>query len=145
MYFATYTETESYLVEETREIQSDDVLHKKAVEELIKGPKNSELYPTIPSNAKVNSVEISGSTAVVDFSREIITSVDEIPHSSTTETLAVYSIVNTLTEFEEINSVKITVEGRDSGQLDGYYIEDFWGHVGIYEEFARNEEIIKNQ
>ncbi|GAG78354.1 unnamed protein product, partial [marine sediment metagenome] len=35
-------------------------------------------------------------------------------------------------------------EGKDSGQVDGLYIEDFWGHVGIYEEFTRNEVIIKS-
>ena len=145
LYFAEYTETESYLVKEAREIQANGTLYKKAVEELIKGPVSSDLYPTIPSDVKVNSVEISGSTAVVDFNREIITSFDEIPHSSATEVMAIYSIVNTLTEFEEINSVKITIEGKDRGQINGLYIEDFWGHVGIYEEFARNEEIIKNQ
>ncbi|GAG84391.1 unnamed protein product, partial [marine sediment metagenome] len=80
----------------------------------------------------------------VDFSKEIITNFQEIPHSSTTEVLAIFSIVNTLTEFEEINKVKITIEGKDSGQVDGLYIEDFWGHVGIYEEFTRNEDIIKS-
>ncbi len=145
LYFAEYTETESYLVKETREIQTNGNLYKKVVEELIKGPESSNLYPTIPSNVRVNSVEISDGTATVDFSREIITNLDEIPHSSATEIMAIYSIVNTLTEFEEIDRVKITVEGKDSGQIDGFYIEDFWGHVGIYEEFTRNEEIIKSQ
>ncbi len=145
LYFADYEENESYLVKEVRQIEPDNSLYKKAVEELIKGPENSDLYPTIPSDVKVNSVEISGDTAIVDFSKEIITSIDEIPHSSTTEILAIYSIVNTLTEFEEIDKVKITVEGRDSGQIDGFYIEDFWGHLGIYEEFTRNEDIIKNR
>jgi germination protein M len=128
-----------------RQIKPDNSLFKKAVEELIKGPESNDLYPTIPSDVKVNSVEISDDTAIVDFSKEIITNIDEIPHSSTTETLAIYSIVNTLTEFEEINKVKITIEGRDSGQINGFYIEDFWGHLGIYEEFTRNEEIIKNR
>jgi germination protein M len=145
LYFADYEENESYLVKEVRQIKPDDSLYKKAVEELIKGPESSDLYPTLPSDVKVNSVEISGDTAVVDFSKEIITNTDEIPHSSTTETLAIYSIVNTLTEFEEIDKVKITVEGRDSGQINGFYIEDFWGHLGIYEEFTRNEEIIKSR
>lgn len=145
LYFAKYTETDSYLVKETREIKVDESIYKKVVEELIKGPVSSDLYPTIPSNVRVNSVELSDELAIVDFSREIITNLDEIPHSSTTETLAIYSIVDTLTEFKEINRVKITVEGKDSGQIDGLYIEDFWGHIGIYEEFTRNEEIIKDQ
>ncbi len=144
LYFAQYTEDNAYLIEETREITVNGEPYKAAIEELIKGPESSQLYPTIPSDVRVNSVKISDGTATVDFSKEIITSFEEIPHSSTTEVLAIYSIVDTLTEFEEIDRVKITVEGRDSGEIDELYIEDFWGHVGIYEEFTRNEEIIKS-
>lgn len=144
LYFAEYSETESYLIKETREISTGNELYKSVLEELIKGPESSELYPTLPSNVKVNSVKLSDGTAVVDFSREIITNFEEIPHSSTTEVLAIFSIVNTLTEFEEIDKVKITIEGKESGQIDELYIEDFWGHVGIYEEFSRNEAIIKD-
>jgi len=144
LYFAVYTDTDAYLLKETREIPVSKELYKSVLEELIKGPQSEELFPTIPSNVKVNSVEISDSTATVDFSKEIITNFEEIPHSSTTEVLAISSIVNTLTEFEEIKKVKITIEGKESGEVDGIYIEDFWGHVGIYEEFTRNEAIIKS-
>ena len=144
LYFAEYTDTEAYLVRETREIQVSKELYKNIVEELVKGPQSDQLYRTIPSNVKVNSVKISEGTAIVDFSKEIITNFQEIPHSSTTEVLAIFSIVNTLTEFEEIKKVKITIEGKDSGQVDGFDIESFWGHVGIYEEFTRDETIIKN-
>jgi spore germination protein GerM len=144
LYFAYYSDDEFYLVKETRKIPAGDDIYKRALEELIKGPQSSELSPTLPSNVKVNSVKLSDGTAIVDFSKEIITNFEEIPHSSTTELLAIFSIVNTLTEFEEINKVKITIEGKESGQIDGLYIEDFWGHVGIYEEFSRNEEIIKD-
>lgn len=144
LYFAVSTDTDFYLTEEIREIPVSKELYKNVLEELIKGPENDQLSPTIPSNVKVNSVKISDNTATVDFSKEIITNFEEIPHSSTTEVLAIFSIVNTLTEFEEIKKVKITIEGKDSGQVDGLYIEDFWGHVGIYEEFTRNEDIIKS-
>ena len=143
LYFAEYTDNEAFLVKETRKITVNEEFPKNIVEELIKGPKSSDLYPTLPSNVKVNSVVISGETAIVDFSKEIITNFEEIPHSSTTETLAIYSIVNTLTEFEEIKKVKITVEGKESGEIEGLYVEDFWGHIGIYEEFTRNEDLIE--
>ncbi|MCL4415624.1 MAG: GerMN domain-containing protein, partial [Actinobacteria bacterium] len=96
---------------------------------------------TKPSDTKVNYVTVKDNLATADFSKEIITS-EQIPHSSTTEILAIYSIVNTLTNFEEIKKVKITVEGKDKGQIDGLYIEDFWGHVGISDTFDRNEEVI---
>ncbi len=142
LYFAKYTESSEYLSIETREVsfQGDD--YQKIIEELAKGPQDSGLFPTIPSIIEVNSVILSEGTAVVDLSREMLTDFEEIPHSSATEKLAIYSIVNTLTEFEEISRVKITIEGRDSGELEGLYIEDFWGHIGIGQEFKRNEEII---
>ena len=141
IYFAKYSDNQAYLDPEIRKISKDANLYKSVIEELIKGPANKELYPTIPSDIKINSITIKDNLATVDFSKEIITS-ELIPHSSTTEILAIYSIVNTLTNFEEIKQVKITVEGKDKGQIDGLYIEDFWGHVGIYETFGRNEEII---
>ena len=144
LYFTASGETDFYLVKEIRKISVSGDLYKSVLEELIKGPDTDNLYPVIPSDVRVNSVKISDSTATVDFSKEIITNFEEIPHSSTTEILAIFSIVNTLTEFEEIERVKITIEGKDSGEIDGLYIEDFWGHVGIYEEFTRNEEIIGN-
>jgi len=144
LYFTASGETDFYLVKEIRKISVSGDLYKSVLEELIKGPDTDDLYPVIPSDVRVNSVKISDSTATVDFSKEIITNFEEIPHSSTTEILAIFSIVNTLTEFEEIERVKITIEGKDSGEIDGLSIADFWGHVGIYEEFTRNEEIIGN-
>ncbi|MBN2072842.1 MAG: GerMN domain-containing protein [Actinobacteria bacterium] len=142
LYFAKQDPDNIYLVTEVRSIPEPDNLYKAVVEELVKGPGDDNLYPTLPSNVRVISVTISGETAIVDFSREIITNFKEIPHSSTTETLAIYSIVNTLTEMEEIKKVRITVEGLESGEIEGIRVEDFWGHMGIYEEFFRNEEII---
>ena len=142
IYFAKYSDNQAYLDPEIRKISKDANFYKTVIEELIKGPVNKELYPTIPSDTKVNYVIVSDNLATVDFSKEIITNAEQIPHSSTTEILAIYSIVNTLTNFEEIKKVKITVEGKDNGQIDGLYIEDFWGHIGIYETFGRDEETI---
>jgi len=125
-------------------LEDDQAYYKAIIEELIKGPTSQDLYPTIPPDSVVNSVKLTNGLAIVDFNLSIITNYEDIPHSSTTETLAIYSIVNALTEFEEIEMVKITIEGSDSGEVDGIYIEDFWGHIGIYENFYRNTEIIKD-
>lgn len=145
LYFASLEDNQAYLVKEIREVKTlKEDIYKAIIEELIKGPASQDLYPTIPPDSVVNSVKITNGLAVVDFNLRIITNYEDIPHSSTTETLAIYSIVNTLTEFEEIEMVKITIEGKDSGEVDGVYIEDFWGHVGIYENFYRNTEIIKD-
>jgi len=142
LYFAVYEDDRAYLEAEIRNIADDGSLYLNIIEELIKGPESGQLMATLPPDAKVNSVTVSDGIAIVDFSREIITSTDIIPHSSTTEILAIFSIVDTLTEFKEIQKVRITVEGKQEGELNGLYIEDFWGHVGIYEDFERNEQVI---
>jgi germination protein M len=145
LYFASVEDNEFYLVPETRDIDGQGNIYAETVRQLIAGPKGEDLYPALPSNTTVNSVRVSEGLATVDFGISIISDFDEIPHSSATETLAIYSIVNTLTAFEEIDRVRITVEGAESGQVQGFYVEDFWGHLGIYEEFTRNEEIIKDE
>jgi spore germination protein GerM len=145
IYFAYMEGEEFYLSPETREIDTSGDVYEEAIRQLIAGPQVKSLYPTIPSDTSVNSIKVSDSLAVVDFDIRIISNFQEIPHSSTTETLAIYSIVNTLTSFEEIEKVKITIEGQESGEVEGFFVEDFWGHIGIYEEFTRNEEIIKDE
>ena len=85
-----------------RPVINDGDFYKRIVQEIVKGPTDAQTYPTIPSTVKVNSVTVANGLAIVDFSKEIITDTQEIPHSSTTEVLAIYSIVDTLTEFKEI-------------------------------------------
>ena len=110
LYFASLEDNQAYLVKETREVREpEENIYKTIIEELIKGPESQDLYPTVPPDSVVNSVKLSDGLAIVDFNLRIITNYEDIPHSSTTEALAIYSIVNTLTEFEEIEMVKITI------------------------------------
>lgn len=141
LYFSKCGEKQCFLIEEIREVKLDKELQLILMEELIKGPVNKELSPTLPSSTKVNSITIEEDLVIVDFSKDIILD-HEIPHSSTTEPLAIFSIVNTLTELPQVKRVRILVNGKNEGDINGMRIEDFWGHVGIYEVFERNEEII---
>ena len=142
LYFAEYEDNTSFLVPETRSILLTDELYKDIVTELVNGPKSVEHYPTLPSDTGVLGVTISEDIATVDLGERVLTNLSEIPHGSETELLAIYSIVNTLTEFEEIEKVKLIIEGKDEGEIDGIFIQDFWGHVGIYETFSRDESLI---
>lgn len=142
LYFAKYEDNLAYLSPESRLVINDADFYKRIVQEIVKGPTDVQSYPTVPSTVKVNSVIVADGLAIVDFSKEIITDTQEIPHSSTTEVLAIYSIVDTLTEVKEITKVRITIEGKQKGLIDGLYIEDFWGQVGIYDDFVRNEQFL---
>lgn len=102
---------------------------RTVLEELIRGPQAKNAAPTIPAEVQVLSVTMQDSIAVVDFSQEMHTK-----HSggAAGETMTITSIVNTLTEFEGVDLVAITVDGKPLN------IE----HVILDAPVERNEEIV---
>ena len=98
------------------------------------GPKNTELWAVIPQATKVKSVIVKDRTAYADFSEEIVKSGFG---GSSREVLAVGAIVNTLTEFPEVERVQILVEGKKVNTL--------FCHVDISEPLGRSVAIIKEK
>jgi germination protein M len=121
-----------YLEPEKRRISQTPSLARQAVIELIKGPENSELYPTIPQGTQVNEVYIVDDIVYVDLSEEIF---KNHPGGSSGELMTVYSIVSTLTEIPPIVGVQILVEGNEMNSLVG--------HVDISMPLLRDEDWIK--
>lgn len=77
---------------------------------LLNGPKNEKLETVIPQGTRLNGVEIKGDMAVVDLSAEFIKGAKR---GAEEESKIVYSIVNTLVELTEIDSVKILIDGKE--------------------------------
>ncbi|MDD5014798.1 MAG: GerMN domain-containing protein [Atribacterota bacterium] len=121
-----------YLVPEKRKISQTPSLARQAAFELIKGPNNSDFYPTIPEGTQVNEVYIVDDIAYIDLSEEIFKN-----HSggSSGELMTVYSIVNTLTEIPPIKGVQILIEGNEMKSLVG--------HIDISMPLLRDEDWIK--
>jgi germination protein M len=107
----------------------EDIL-RIVLEELIKGPQRQELFKTIPAEVTVRSVNIVGETVSIDFSEEMHTR-----HwgGAAGESMTINSIVNTLTEFEGIELVKMTVAGKPMN------IE----HAILEDPLPRNEDMIQ--
>ena len=82
--------------------------YRVALEELIKGPQDENHRANIPPETKVYGTIKQGSDLIVDFSREF-----NRFGGSVAEIVARGSIVNTLTQFAEIDRVKILVEGEE--------------------------------
>ncbi|MGI5921859.1 MAG: GerMN domain-containing protein [Syntrophomonadaceae bacterium] len=123
------------VVPETRTIKlpsdtSQENFITTVVSELIKGPQTAGLSPTIPKQAKVLSVRIANKIAYVDFSPEMHT---KHWRGAAGEAMTINSIVNTLTEYDYISKVKITVAGKPLA------IE----HIVADEPLPRNEEMIQ--
>jgi germination protein M len=121
-----------YLVPEKRKISQIPSLARQAVIELINGPGNSDLYPTIPEGTQVNEVYIADDIVYIDLSEEIF---KNHPGGSSGELMTVYSIVNTLTEISPIKGVQILVEGNEMKSLAG--------HIDISMPLLRDEDWIK--
>ena len=121
-----------YLEPEKRKISQTPSLARQVVIELIKGPENSELYPTIPQGTQVNEVYIADDIVYVDLSKEIFTN---HPGGSSGELMTVYSIVNTLTEIPPIKGVQILVGGNEKDSLVG--------HIDISMPLIRDQDWIK--
>lgn len=132
LYFAD--DQAMYLVPEKREVPKSSNVAKVAVQELIKGPKEDGHYPTLPQEAKVLSVNTKDGSASVNFSEDFEA---QYPQGSTGETLAIYSIVNTLTEFSSIDKVRFLAEGHLLDVPDSNF--------DLSRPFSRDEGKIKSQ
>ena len=102
------------------------------INELIAGPADKNLYPTIPPEAKLLDIEIKAGIAYVNFSEELRTK-----HwgGSTGEIMTVSSIINSLTELDNIDEVLILINGETQ--------ETLVGHLDISEPFGRIESLLK--
>jgi germination protein M len=119
-----------YLVGESRKISSENK-YEEALYELMKLPVNSSLNRVIPDTTVINSVEVKDGVASVDLSANFV---DDRTVSDTTDILLIYSIVNTLTEFQEVDSVIFYIDG---GKLN------ILGMLDISSPVYRKNDLIK--
>lgn len=119
-----------YLVGEARVISSENK-YVDALNELMKLPIDSSLFQLIPDTTKINSIVVKDGLAKVDFSKSFV---EDRFVSDTVDILLIYSIVNTLTEFPEVNSVSFYIDGEKL---------DILGEIDIKEPVFRRRDLIK--
>ncbi|MGI6713392.1 MAG: GerMN domain-containing protein [Bacillota bacterium] len=106
--------------------------YKIALEALLKGPQNNNYRANIPSDVQIYGTIKQNSNLIVDFSQNF-----NRFSGSVAEIIGVGSVVNTLTQFQEIKRVKILVEGNEligpSGQPRGF-MESFSSEANQKEE-----------
>jgi len=106
-----------YLVGEKRVISRENKL-MDALFELLKLPTDTDLVRIIPETTKILGITVENGIADIDLSQEFL---DDRFISDTVDILLVYSVVNTMTEFNEIDAVNFFVEGQKLdilGELD---------------------------
>ncbi|MEI6208694.1 MAG: GerMN domain-containing protein [Desulfuromonadales bacterium] len=105
------------LAREARELDPCDGVGaclRDVLEELLKGPVG-EFDESLPDGTVINMVRIDGDQAVIDLNR---TFAEALPSGSSSEMLAVYSIVDTVaTNFPHISKIKLTIDGDGKSLL----------------------------
>jgi len=102
---------------------------RAAVEGLIEGPL-SNLAPSIPEGTQLLDISILNGVCYVDFSQAFI---DNHISGSSNDLMTVYSIVNTLTEFNTIDKVQFLIEGKTGATF---------GNIVFNEALVRRQDLI---
>lgn len=96
-----------------------EVLAKAIAEQVVRGPKARNLYPTLPRSVKVLGAS-AGADGVLtlDFSRSLVA---DSPGGEAGERLAVYSLVDAVAAIPGVKAVRFNVEGKPVDTLVGFF------------------------
>ena len=117
-------------VTRTVNIEKDDK-YTAALKSLLTGTKEKGQTNVIPKKAQLRSVMVKDGVATVDFSKELE---QNFSGGSTGEEMLIGSIVNTLTDFPEVQKVQILIEGAS--------VETLSGHMDLSEPLTRMTELL---
>lgn len=119
-----------WLHEVTAQVSKED-RYQEALQLIVSGTKEKGLMGIFPKGTKIKSLSVKNGRATVDFSKEMATN---FPGGSMVEEMMYGSVVNTLTAFPEIKTVKIYIDGKDTKILS---------NMDIVDPFERMPEMIK--
>ena len=122
------------LAEEKRtvEVQNALSLEKTVIAELIKGPGEKTMSPSIPIGTKLLGIETKDGVCFVNFSTEFVSKANS---GSLATTMTLYSVVNSLCALDSVTSVQILVNG-ETGVEYGNFVLDI--------PYESNDSLIKN-
>ena len=106
-YFAN--EDGDQLVDTYRNVvyNSNISMERLVVEQVLKGPNSDVVFPTLNPASKVLSVTTRDGVCYVNLDQAFLTE----PYGVTSQ-VAIYSLVNSLTELSSVSAVQITIEGK---------------------------------
>lgn len=132
LYFSN--EDGTALIPETRTVvhSANTSLERLVVEQLVAGPSGDAMNPVLPKETKILNISVAENICYVNFDSSFLSGV-----SSTSEKLAVYALVDSLTELQTVNKVQITVNGSQ----DIMYRDA----IPLNKPFERDEQYILNQ
>ncbi len=124
------------LASELRRVRRRTMLIAQArqiVETLLEGPITGSLYQLFPKGTGLRGIFFDAGTFIVDLSREF-TALNKL--GAAEQTLAIYSLVNSLTELDQKAKVKFLINGSEPASDEG--------HIDLSVPLTRLESLIQN-
>lgn len=112
------------LMPEARLVDIKDIIsnpYEKLVYLLIEGPKSDKAVKVIPENTKVLKTYMEGDCVILDLSSEFL---NYSKDNQKQKKNMVNSIVNTLTELTEVNSVKFMIDGQVNEEFKDIFVRE---------------------
>lgn len=110
LYFASADGTSLIATNRTMAYNTNISLEKLVVEQLLSGPGADvadTVYPTINPNAKLVSISVKDGICYANFDENFLTQMYNVSTD-----VAIYSVVNSLMELNNVNKVQISINGE---------------------------------
>ena len=93
--------------------------YKELIELLLKGPQSSNLKKIIPDGTVLHDVTLENSCAIVNVSNEFLNF-----ENDENKLKMINSIVNTLTNLKEVDSIRFLINGEVNEKLSDTYVKN---------------------
>ncbi|WP_035773493.1 GerMN domain-containing protein [Butyrivibrio sp. VCD2006] len=130
LYFATDDGEELIPVYRSVVYNSNILMQRLAIEQLLKGPNTDLATATLNPQTKINSVSVRDGVCYVDFDSGIMAQ-----QGNVNPKVALYSLVNTVCETADVNKVQISVNGQTN--------VTFMEKISLDKIFERNLDIVR--
>lgn len=105
-------------------------LERVVVEQVLKGPDSEVVFPTVNADTKILSITTRDGICYVNLDQTFLTD----PYSVTAQ-VAIYSLVNSLTELSTVQAVQFAIDGDSSRS----FME-----VGLSGSFEKNRKVVRS-
>ncbi len=105
-------------------------LERVVVEQVLKGPDSEVVFPTVNADTKILSITTRDGICYVNLDQTFLTD----PYSVTAQ-VAIYSLVNSLTELSTVQAVQFAIDGDSSRS----FME-----VGLSGSFEKNRKVVRD-
>lgn len=121
----------AYLYPETRQVslKESETPEEAILDALLRGPDQSQLYPAVHEDSALISVETRLGIAFVNFGKDFV---KRNTGDRKKESIALYSIVNSLCSLPHIQEVRFLIEGQTEGAF---------GHFDFMRGFTENKSL----